>query len=146
MAKIKPISFDLIKIDTIQFAVISDSFREDCEIKLFPEFKVGADDKLRTVTTGFEAKFTCEGNVFIILEISCNFQLEEKSFQQLFVEKERLSLPRDFITHLMMLTIGITRGVLYEKLKATEFKDFYLPSINLKDLIKEDFLMGRIES
>ena len=37
-----------------------------------------------------------------------------------------------------MITVGTLRGVLHAKTENTEFNEFFLPTINVTDLIKED--------
>ena len=143
MAKTKPIRFELIKIDTPQFAIFEEAYKADCEIKFDHQFSVGADDMAKVVEVNFEARFICEDRVFIAIELSCTFQIEESQFDELFHKGGKIKLPKDFITHLIMLTIGITRGALYERLRATAYSSLYLPSINLKELIVEDVVLEK---
>ncbi|ELR71148.1 hypothetical protein C900_02952 [Fulvivirga imtechensis AK7] len=106
---------------------------------------MGADDVEKVIQVRFEAKFHCEGQVFIVIEVLCTFQIDGSQFDELFHKDDKIKLPKDFITHLMMLTIGITRGTLYEKLRSTTFgsSDFYLPSIHLKELVVEDVVLEK---
>lgn len=145
MAKTKPISFELIKIDTPQFAVFEEKYEADCQIQFNHEFGVGADDVEKVIHVRFEAKFLCEGQVFIVIEVLCTFQIDGSQFDELFHKDDKIKLPKDFIIHLIMLTIGITRGTLYEKLRSTTFgsSDFYLPAINLKELVVEDVVLEK---
>jgi len=47
-------------------------------------------------------------------------------------------IPKGFLTHLTVLTIGTARGVLHTKLEKTGFEKYLLPTLNISDLIKED--------
>lgn len=54
------------------------------------------------------------------------------------VKNSELTIPKNFISHLVMLSIGSTRGVLHAKTENTMFNKFLLPTINVNELIKED--------
>ena len=53
-------------------------------------------------------------------------------------EKKELIVPKGFISHLVMISIGTTRGVLHSKTENTIYNKFLLPTINVNELIKED--------
>ena len=149
MAKSKPVKFQLIHIDTPQFATLPENHHEDCSIQFNHDFKVGADDENNTVRIELGVNFLCEAKVFIKYNVECIFNIDNDDFKKFFKEKpNQLVLPKDFITHLMMLTIGIARGSLFEKLRSTQFNEMnlYLPSINLKELVKGDITLDKSET
>lgn len=146
MAKNGPIKFQLVHIDTPQFAILTDNYQENCEIQFNHDFKVGADDEINTVKIELGAYFLCESQIFIKYSVECIFEIETNDFKNFYKPKlDQLILPKEFITHLMMLTIGIARGSLFEKLRSTKFNEMnlYLPSINLKGLVKGDVSLDK---
>ena len=146
MEEIKPIGFNLTKIETIQFAVLEDQHREACDIQYNHAFNVGADDTNKTVQISFISNFDCEGHAFIVFELATTFDVNPAHFDDLFYEEDKIRIPKDFITHLLMLAIGIARGVLFEKLRSTDFSEIYIPSINLKELVKRDAVLEKEEN
>ena len=69
----------------------------------------------------------------------CEFEVSEKalgSFNK--VKEEKYIIPRNFLLHLGVITIGTARGILHSKTEGTKFNKFILPSINLTTMINED--------
>ena len=73
---------------------------------------------------------------FIIIEIANHFNIEETTWNNLKKTENGLIIPKEFASHLVMLTIGTLRGTLHCKTENTEFSDFILPTINVTELIK----------
>lgn len=76
---------------------------------------------------------------FLILEAACIFSIEEKaweSFQQ--SENKTVAVPQGFMSHLSVITIGTTRGILHEKTAGTDYNKFLLPTVNITELVKGD--------
>lgn len=49
-----------------------------------------------------------------------------------------LVIPKGFLRHLAMLTVGTSRGILHAKTEGTCFNKYVLPTINVTLIIKED--------
>ena len=60
-------------------------------------------------------------------------------------EANSLTIPKGFLNHMAMLTIGTTRGILHAKTENTSFNTFVVPPINLSDLIHEDAVISLIK-
>jgi hypothetical protein len=68
-----------------------------------------------------------------------DFLIEENSFNLLKdTQKKQVKIPKDFLTHLAILSVGTARGVLFSKTEGTIFSTFILPTINLQEMINED--------
>jgi len=137
----KPINigFALSRITTEQFALIEDNFESGYEVKIHVNIRFAADNKAKLV--GVFTKFTFETNQkqFLIIEVGCHFNIEPKAWEDMFVEESnQLTIPKGFLRHLTLITVGTARGILHAKTENTPYNKFYLPTINVADLIKQD--------
>lgn len=136
------IGFALQKVTTQQFAIIESSYKNEEKfekIALGNKIRFGINFKQKTITVLFLAKFTQKELPFLIIEVGCHFSINETAWNSFLDEpKTKLIFPRGFISHLVMLTIGTTRGVLHSKTENTLFNRFLLPTLNVNDLVKED--------
>lgn len=138
-----PTLFSLIKIETKQFAIIEQSYSlsksENIEIQMTLPF--GIDENNRVVTSIASFNFNQESSTFIAVEVNCAFQIQPESWDQLLnEEKTILQIPKEVLVHFAMLCVGTTRGVLHAKTENTEFNKFFLPTINIIDIIKDDII------
>ncbi|MCG7501146.1 hypothetical protein MHM83_04625 [Tenacibaculum sp. Mcav3-52] len=138
--KKEKIGFVLTKITTEQFAIIESSYKEDIEdLNLKIGVKFGINIKSRKLSIIFSANFSQEDSPFLIIEIACNFEINEDTWNNFLNESStNLTIPKEFVRHLVMITVGTTRGVLHSKTENTSFNKFLLHTINVKELVKKD--------
>ncbi|RYM33309.1 hypothetical protein ERX46_10215 [Brumimicrobium glaciale] len=140
MKEEKPhVDFALQGIKTEQFAIFEDNYMSKKESSLGTELKLKLDQKSKQLGVFIGFEFTQGKKVFLKIEVSCHFKIAEKSWNY-FIQKQddSLIIPKDFLAHLVMMTIGTTRGVLFTKTESTVFSTFIVPAINVTDMIKED--------
>lgn len=137
------ITFSLLKITTEQFAVIASSYddkKEDLEFETIVRF--GFDPYNRIVSSFVAIHFKQEKNPFLILEIACHFQIISEHWNKIFnTETNVLTLPIGLARHFVMLCVGTLRGVLHAKTEHSVYNKFYLPTINVNDLVKMDVVL-----
>ncbi|MFN3315318.1 MAG: hypothetical protein ACK40K_00770 [Raineya sp.] len=124
--------FKFLKIDIEQFAVIEKSFddvQSDVSFGIEISFGLGVNQDVVIVTTKF---IFSKEHPFLILQVSCSFEVNSPLI------KEQLILDQDTARHLLMLTIGTARGILYAKTEGTKFCSFIIPTLNLYKFITED--------
>lgn len=135
----KKITFGLRSIKTKQFATIDEVFQEGEEVGIETNFQFGINRENRVLVVDFNLKFQCENNPFIILKVSCEFTIDEHSYKKFTVKgSEKLIVPKGFITHMMVITVGTARGVLHAKLEDTPYDNFILPTIDVSQIVVED--------
>jgi hypothetical protein len=133
------INFSLQKITTEQFAVIEDGFEDKGDIRIGINLRFAADKNLNIISVFSSFTFELEQKPFIIIEAGCHFKIMEESWLQMYVkEGNKLEVHKNFITHLAMLTIGTTRGVLHSKTENTCYNKYIIPTINVTELINEN--------
>jgi hypothetical protein len=49
-----------------------------------------------------------------------------------------LTIPKGFLAHLAMISVGTARGILHCKTENTIFNNFVLPLVNVASMIPED--------
>lgn len=134
------ISFGLRKISTEQFAIIESAFEKSTEnIELTNGLRFGFDIENRIISVLVSANFNQDKGPFLLLEIGCHFEIDKEQWGELNnIEAFEIKLPMELARHLVMLSIGTLRGVLHAKTENTPFNMFFLPTINVNDLVKED--------
>lgn len=140
------IGFALKKIVTEQFAAIEDGFNEQDEIGFNVSLRFSAEVKQRFVAVFALFTFTSDNKPFLIAEASCHFQIKDSAWKQMIrPETNDLVVPKAFLSHLSMLTIGTCRGILHSKTEGTCFNKYLIPTINVTEIIKQDALfdLGR---
>lgn len=133
------IGFALKKITTEQFAIIESSYKEGdlVDLKAGLRFGINFDNKIISVI--FSSSLIQEKSPFLVIEVGCHFNVTEEAWNSFYNEsKTELVVPRGFIGHLVMLTIGTSRGVLHSKTENTPFNSFLLPTLNVNELVKKD--------
>lgn len=131
--------FALKGIKTEQFAIFEENYSPKKETSLGTElqFKLDQNNKQIAVFLGFE--FLQGKKVFLKIQVSCHFKIEESSWNSL-IQENKLIVPKGFLAHLAMITTGTSRGVLFAKTEATPFSTFIVPTLNVAEMIKEDVL------
>lgn len=139
------VGFSLAKINTIQFAIIEDSFKEGIPINLDLNIKFGLNVEHKVLSVFFTFKLLQDKNPFLIIEIGDYFNIDGDSWSKFIDEKNNtITFPKGFASHLVLLTIGTTRGVLHSKTENTPFNKFLLPTINVNEFIKSDVTLKTI--
>lgn len=137
-----PIGFSLGNIFTDQFAIIDTAYTEADGIQLLSSFKFGYNEVDQTILASPRFSFEQNGASFLILEIGCEFKIEEASWQEIYnAEENSVILPKGFAAHIAAIAVGVARGVLHAKTEKTPFSRFLIPLINVAENIKEDVVL-----
>lgn len=138
---LKFVDFLLKGIKTEQFAIIEENYKPKSKIELITNSQFLCEPSLHQlgVIIGFDFK---QGkNIFLKIQVSCHFQIEENSWNNLLNESEQeVLVPKAVIAHLAMLTISTARGVLFAKTENTRFAQFIIPIINIESIVNEDVI------
>lgn len=139
------VGFSLAKINTMQFAIIKDSFKEGLPVNIDLNIKFGLNVEHKVLSVFFTFKLLQEKNPFLIIEVGNYFNIDGDSWSKFIDENNNtITFPKGFASHLVLLTIGTTRGVLHSKTENTPFNKFVLPTINVNELIKSDVTLKTI--
>lgn len=133
------IGFSLKKVTTEQFAIIEEDFNDKGKIRLKSSLRFAADETQKYISVFASFIFDSDSKPFLIVEAGCHFQLKENEWDEMTNSKTNaLVVPKGFLCHLAMLTVGTSRGILHAKTEGTYFNKYVLPTINVTEIIKED--------
>ena len=134
------VGFKLLKITTVQFAVIENAFVESEPIKLGAGVNYGIDEKNKVITCFVRFQFLINESPFLIIHVKCDFGIEDNAWMSFIsTDKKEIKFPIGFVRHLAVLSVGTARGILHSKTENTKFNKYFLPTINVNEFIKEGF-------
>jgi hypothetical protein len=131
------VGFVINGIKTEQFAIFEENFTSKKEACLETELQFKLDQSNKQMAVFLEFEFIQGKKVFLKVQVSCHFKIDE-GYWNLFIQENKLIVSKDFLAHLVMISIGTSRGVLFAKTEATQFSKYIIPSINVAEMIKED--------
>jgi hypothetical protein len=138
------VTFNLKGISTDEFATIKECYKEEENVQIETVYGYEIDPANYTVSVNFSILFKCNDAPFIVLKLTCSFDVDKDSFDALLdSESGKYIIPKGFLTHLTVLTVGTARGVLHAKLDKTGFEQYMLPTLNVSDLINEDLIIDQ---
>lgn len=139
MSVSKEIGFSLKKIATQQFAIIEEAYTKGEEVLFITGIEFGLDREKKQVGVYIEIRFTQKKAPFLLLETLVAFAIHDNAWETFVKSKEeKIIIPKGFLTHLAMIAVGTTRGVLHAKTENSVFNRFIVPTINVAERITED--------
>jgi hypothetical protein len=133
------IGFAFLGIKTEQFAVFEENFNPKKDINLNTGLQFKIDHSTKQIGVFLEFGFEQQKKKFIKIQVSCHFKIEDEAWAGFVQEKEsKLIIPKGFLEHISVITVGTTRGLLYAKTEGTQFSKYFVPLINVAEMIKED--------
>ena len=136
---VKKIGFRLSGIRTEQFAIIEEAYNELADVNFGYDFNFAHNVEQRVVAVIAKVRFEQERIPFLKIEVSNHFQISEESWAEIFsVSEQKITLPKEFVLHLFMLSIGNTRGILHARTENTPFNKYIVPTVNLTKLISDE--------
>lgn len=139
MKKGNAIGCRLVQINTRQFATFGDPPLPEATINENIEFAFGALEEEKVIGCLFHYTLLVEDRVFLTIEASCDFIVNDDSWQQLTNKpKAELKLNKAYALLLADITVGTTRGILHSKTENTPFNKYPVGVIDLKAVFTED--------
>ena len=139
MADNKGIGFLLKQVKTEQFAIIEEAYKEGGNIGFASNLQFSIDQENKFVACF--AKFIYDENncTFLVIEVSAHFSIIEAAWKSFYdADNASMTIPKSFLAHLGMITVGTARGILHAKTENTVFNAFLIPTINVVEIVKED--------
>ena len=130
--------FEIQEIQTVEFATLTKSIDPDKIIRLDSNLQFGIYPEVNGIVCEITIELYEEEKLILKLVTNCNFIVENNSWEKLKTEENKINLPKYFLSHLGMIALGTTRGILHTKTENTIFNHFTLPLINVKEMIQED--------
>lgn len=130
------IGFRMLKIQVEQFAILGNN-TPNGEIGFNTSLSFGVNPSVAGVRVTTKYELVSNDEKLVILELSCIFEIYKESWNKLLVDG-KITLPKDFLSHLAMHSVGTARGILFAKTESTVFSQYILPPINIAERITED--------
>src|SRR5699024_1212320 len=127
------LQFRIADINTLEFAILEENYDESDEVRLSTSLNFGFDKEKHVLGVDVKFQFLQDEKAFLLIAVQCGFEIEEKAWDS-FMDENVLTIPEGFASHLAVITVGTTRGVLHEKTNDTVFNDFIIPTVNLTNL------------
>jgi hypothetical protein len=131
------IKFALQKFQTEQFAIIEQNFSAAEKVQFSFSFDFQIIHSQRIIIVSLEFSFMQHNNPFLVGKVAGYFKVGSEEWLNFCTEKQ-ITVPKSFIAHLAMITVGTTRGILHTKTEGTAFNRFLFPLINVSNSIKGD--------
>ena len=130
--------FNIQEIQTVEFATLTKSINPDKVIRLDTNLQFGIYPGLNGVICEITIELYEENKMILKLVTNCNFLVENVCWNNLKIDGNKIMLPKKFLSHLAMISMGTTRGILHTKTENTVFNHFIIPLMNVVNLIEED--------
>ncbi|NTW70389.1 MAG: hypothetical protein HGB23_11205 [Chlorobiaceae bacterium] len=122
-----------------QFATIDDAYDENKDIGLVTGLQFGADVEEKRIKCTIRISFEQDERPFLILVASNEYSIDHAAWSAFTrTEDKKMVFPKGFMAHLAMLTVGTSRGMLHVKTENTKFNRYFLPTINVAEMINDD--------
>ena len=136
------IPFNLVKIETIEFATLSDNFkelkREEHPVKIGLNISFGTkSSKDNSLACSITIIFKQKDIPFLKIQTACLFIIQSDFWDNSLIDRT-LHIPKKIADHMAVLSLGVTRGVLHAKTEGSEFNKFIIPQINISKYFNED--------
>lgn len=131
------VNFRMIRIQVNQFAILCDSVVDKDNIEL--ECGLGFHASEQCVSVSVKVIYTsADAEPLLVIETICQFAISEESWNGLEQANGEVLLPKEFLAHLAMHTVGTVRGVLHCKTEGTPLNFLILPPVNVAEMIQHD--------
>jgi len=137
------LGFALTGLQTISFANIDVAHKKTGETNVITSLGFGIDIDDHTVTCNVKFLFEKKKDQpFLILEVQALFEIEKNDFLNKMKQKDNSYLiVKDLAIHFAMLSVGSSRGILHCKTEGTEYNNYLLPTIDVKQMLPEDVVL-----
>lgn len=133
------VQFDLAKIINDQFAILEPSIdnSQDGEMKLDFSFNSVIDGMYIAIQVRCE--LLQDEKITVMIESTFIYQIPSKDWALIYKpENKTVILPISSALAMTSMAIGAIRGIFHEKTEKQIGEGIILPSVNLKEIIKED--------
>ena len=137
MSGTKPLKFAIVDVRTEQFATFGAEVPPDQPMQVDAGIQFRAAPNDPAVAVVLTIQFLQDEQPRIKLDVLCAFAIEREDFERCRNDQQ-VVYPRDFMIHLVMLTIGTARGILHARLEQTPYARTILPPLDARKMVAED--------
>lgn len=138
---VNKIGFKISRIKTEEFATIGDSrdLDENLDAGISINTSFGIDPDNYVVACLLDIQYEQKDKAIIAFKQSCEFEIEKESWNSC-IDKDgkNITFKKGFLHHLLVLVVGVSRGVLHARTENTPYNKFHLPAINVTEIVGSD--------
>ncbi|SIS89734.1 hypothetical protein SAMN05421789_11051 [Kaistella chaponensis] len=132
------VKFQLLEIETAEFAIIDSVGINPKKIKFTTGLQFGISDANSEIMCNVIIEFfSDEQKLLLKLRTENKFKVMPEDWEA-FKNDDGLTIPKGFLAHIAMISVGSSRGILHCKTENTPFNLFVLPLIDVTSMIAED--------
>lgn len=132
------IRFRMIKISTVQFAILGNEAANGYRIGTNAELKHTIDGGAVAVDMTFS--FENGGKVDMVLQVLCEFSIHPGDLQNMTSEN-KVTIPKTTLDYFIAQTVGTARGILHCKTEGTPFNGVIIPPMNVTSMLDSDMVI-----
>lgn len=144
MADYNSLGFAFVGLKTNQFATNDKAYRKTGPLDLQTRIGFGLDINERLLIV--EVKFDFlkkEDAPFMQIALQGHFEINKEGWTSILdQENNTFTFPKELVTHLVVLTIGATRGVLHAKTEGSAYNSYILPTVNVGEMLNSDLIFN----
>ena len=139
------VKFKMTRISVNQFAILPESISDNTLKNLRLDSKIEFNNSFEDNVIESKVKFSYldKNELIMILEVSCLFEIASDDLSKFTHKNGDFVIPRGFLCHIAMHTIGTARGIQYCKTESTSLSRLILPPINVEKIVTEDIVEKR---
>ncbi len=134
----KTVGFYLANINTEQFAIITKEIADGSELSLNIDINFGLDTNMEMIGCFVNIDYLHKKKLALTVKVKCEFKIESDAWASFMKPPKRLKIPKGFLQHLAIISVGTTRGVLHTKTENTIYNLYPLPTINVSEKLNTD--------
>lgn len=135
------VGFILQKVNTEEFATIKKDISEghETEVDLHVNIGFGINTDERFVMCLLEINYVFHDSPIIILKLNCEFAIEDSAWYSFVDDRSKtITFPQSFLEYLAVITVGTARGVIHAKTENTPYNKYYLPTLNVREMLSSE--------
>lgn len=132
------IGFNILQVKIAQFAFFEehyDSSNEEFALNTNIELKI--NNEKHQIGLFLTIQFFQNEKLIIKSETGNHFVIKESKWNE-FRNENKVIIPKEFISHLAMISVGSMRGVLVAKTEHSSLSKLVLPTINVQKMFQKD--------
>ncbi len=132
------IRFRMIRISTVQFAILSKDAADGYAIETSAEIKHTPDGSSVAVSMTFSFENNKEKDM--ILQVLCEFGIHPDDLQAM-TSGNKVTIPKGALEYFLAQTVGTARGILHCKTEGTPFNGIIIPPLNVTTMLDSDMVI-----
>lgn len=132
------IGFQLLKIESSEFAILEPELTSISKIKIQTGLRFAVSDINNMVACQVTIEFLLEKSQKLLkLKTDNQFKVKPEDWDKMKSENF-ITLPKGFMAHLATISVSTARGILHCKTENTVYNKFILPLVNVVEMIPTD--------